>query len=339
MSSEFDFIENIKIRHRLNYVGDDCAVLPKDEKTDLVITSDMLVEDIDFRLDWTTPELLGHKALAVSLSDVAAMGATPRSAMLSIGIPQGLWKTDFMERFYEGWHNLARRFDVELIGGDTSRTPDHLVIDSTVLGDVARGQAILRSGAKPTDALFVTGFLGGAAAGLKLLENGSRFDDHPPATVKHLLFRQLQPLAQVKTANHLHTHGLANAMIDISDGLSSELAHIARASRVGCRVIRSAIPVDPAINSVLGSIDADPLDLALHGGEDFELLLAVDEKNFSVVQDLGFHYIGEVTESVGVVELSDGSTVMKLEPKGYSHFQPKTDPPNLFCKKTLDKDF
>lgn len=320
MSSEFDFIENIKIRYRLNYVGDDCAVLPKDDKTDLVITSDMLVEDIDFRLDWTTPEFLGHKALAVSLSDVAAMGAAPRSAMLSIGIPQGLWKTDFAERFYKGWHDLAKQFNVELIGGDTSRTPDKLVIDSTVLGDVAKGRAVYRSGAKAGDALFVTGFLGGAAAGLKLLENGSRFGDHQPAAVKHLLFRQLQPLAQVKTANHLQTNGLASALIDISDGLSSELVHIATASRVGCRIDRFAIPVDPAINAVLGSIDADPLELALHGGEDFELLLAVDEKNFSAVQALGFHHIGEVTESIGVIELSDGSTATKLEPKGYSHF-------------------
>lgn len=320
MLSEFDFIENIKSRYRLVKIGDDCAVLPKDSATDIVITSDLLVEDIDFLLDWTTPEFLGYKALAVSLSDVAAMGATPRHAMLSLGIPQGLWKSDFLDRFYEGWHTLARRLDVELIGGDTSQTTDKLVIDSTALGEVLKERAILRSGAKPGDALFVTGFLGGAAAGLKLLESGARFDDSLPAPVKHLLFRQLQPLPQIQTAILLQTHGLVNACIDISDGLSSELMHIAIASGVGCRVRKTAIPIDPAINAILDLVDADPEDLALHGGEDFELLLAVDEKKFLAVQDLGFHHIGEVTESVGVVELTDGSAVIELAPKGYQHF-------------------
>jgi thiamine-monophosphate kinase len=319
MLSEFDFIKNVKSKYRLEKVGDDCAVLPWG-LADMAITSDLLVEDIDFRLDWTTPEFLGHKALAVSLSDVAAMGATPRFAMLSVGIPQGLWKTDLLDRFYEGWHGLARKFDVELIGGDMSETPDKIVIDSTVIGEVDRGKAIMRSGAKPGDALFVTGFLGGAAAGLNLLETGRRFDDSLPSPTKHLLFRQLQPLAQVITAIHLQTHGLATAMIDISDGLSSELGHIAHSSGVGCRIERSAIPVDPAIASLLPEMNLDPFELALHGGEDFELLFAVDKKNFSAVLDLGFHHIGEVTENVGEIELIYDSATTKLISKGYSHF-------------------
>lgn len=320
MASEFDFINNIKSRYSLDRIGDDCAVLPKDDATDMLVTSDMLVEEIDFRLEWTPPEFLGHRSLAVSLSDIAAMGGTPRHAMLSIGIPQGLWKTDLVTRFYEGWHQLARQFDVELIGGDTSRTPDKIVIDSTVFGEVPRGRSLLRSGAKVGDSLFVTGFLGGAAAGLKLLRSGTRFDDSLPAPIKHLLLRQLQPLAQIKTAIHLQIHDLATAMVDISDGLSSELGHIASASKVGCRIDRDAIPFDPAISSVTNIIDDDPVDLALHGGEDFELLLAVDEKKFSAVQDLGFHHIGEVTETSGIIELIDGSTVTRVAPKGYSHF-------------------
>jgi thiamine-monophosphate kinase len=121
--SEFEFIENIRRRYNLSKIGDDCAVLPKDSKTDLVITTDLLVEDIDFRLEWTTPEFLGHKALAVSLSDVAAMGAKPVWAMLSIGIPELIWKTDFVEKFYEGWFAMANKFNVELVGGDVSKTP------------------------------------------------------------------------------------------------------------------------------------------------------------------------------------------------------------------------
>src|SRR3954470_4014629 len=118
MRSEFQFINDMKSRYDLEKVGDDCAVVPKDDRTDLLITSDMLVEGIDFRLDWATPEQIGHKALAVSLSDIAAMGGTPRHAMLSIAVVENLWKGDFMDRFYEGWHTLARAYGVELVGGD-----------------------------------------------------------------------------------------------------------------------------------------------------------------------------------------------------------------------------
>ena len=160
--SEFDFIQNIKNKFLLGRVGDDCAVLPKNDKTDLLVTADMLVEEIDFRLAWTTPGLLGHKALAVSLSDIAAMGGQPVWAMISIGVPEKLWKTDFLDRFYDGWFALARQFNVELVGGDVSRTPDKVTIDSIVGGEVEKGRAVLRSSANPGDAIFVTGTLGGA---------------------------------------------------------------------------------------------------------------------------------------------------------------------------------
>ena len=137
MSSEFEFIEKIrgkakKLENTLTRVGigDDCAVLPKDAKTDLVITTDLLVEDIDFRLEWTRAELVGHKALAVSLSDVAAMGAKPLWSMVSIGVPEKIWKSDFVDEFYKGYLNLAKNCGVELIGGDVSKTPDKIVVDS-----------------------------------------------------------------------------------------------------------------------------------------------------------------------------------------------------------------
>src|SRR5215204_747686 len=175
MPSEFEFIRNIKEKYGLRHIGDDCAVLPKDSKTDLIITADMLVEDIDFRIQWTTAEMVGHKALAVSLSDIAAMGGTPKWAMLSIGIPEPLWKGTFVDKFYQGWFGLAKPYHVELVGGDVSRTPDKVVIDSIVGGEVSRGNAIARSGARPGNSIFVTGSLGGAAAGLKLLESGTRY--------------------------------------------------------------------------------------------------------------------------------------------------------------------
>ncbi len=319
MASEFDFINNIKSRYHLDKIGDDCAILPKNETTDLLITADMLVEDVDFRLEWTNARSLGHKSLAVSLSDIAAMGGNPTFSILSIAIPEVLWKTDFLENFYDGWTSLASAYDVELVGGDISRTNEKLVIDSTVLGEVARGRSVLRSTAGVGDAIFVTGYLGGAAAGLKLLENGLRPNDRIDPQMKHLLLRQLQPIPNVQTSIMLHTRGLASSLIDISDGLSSDIFHIANASGVGCRLMVDKIPIDPAIAPVLGD---GPLafDLALNGGEDFELLLTVKQENFSAVQDLGFHHIGEVTANVGVVELIEDDKSTILKPKGFRHF-------------------
>ena len=319
MRSEFEFINNIKSKFSLDKIGDDCAVLPKDATTDMLLTADMLVEDIDFRIGWTTPEFLGHKALAVSLSDIAAMGGTPTSSLLSLAVPESLWKTDFLDRFYQGWHTLASTHGVELVGGDISKTHDKLVIDSTVIGEIASGKAILRSGAKPGDAIFVTGYIGGAAAGLGRLESGLKFDESLPIPLKHLMLRQLQPLPQVQTANLLMQHGLAAAMLDISDGLSSDLNHLIHSSGVGCNIDLQYLPIDPAI-SALDLIEEARLDLALNGGEDFEILFTVRQENFSAVQDLGFHHIGDVTADVGIIKLRGEGKPNILTPKGYRHF-------------------
>ena len=314
MPSEFDFIHNIKRKYGLERVGDDCAVLPKNEKTDLVITADMLVESIDFRLDWTTPEFLGHKALAISLSDIAAMGASPDWAMLSIGVPPGLWEDDFLNRFYSGWHNLAEEYDVELVGGDVSRTPDQLVIDSIVGGSVPRGEAILRSGAKPGDEIYVTGSLGGATAGLQLLQDGARLEAANDDVISALLIRQLRPNPQLDAAAFVRMKALATAMIDISDGLSSDLNHIIDASGVGSRISADAIPLQKPNPS------SAALENALHGGEDFELLFTVDPKKVSSDILTNFHRIGVVTANVGVIELIVDGEAQVLRPKGYRHF-------------------
>lgn len=319
MRSEFKFIENIKKKYSLDYIGDDCAVLPKDDRVDSLFTSDMLIEDIDFRIEWTTPEFLGHKALSVSISDIAAMGGEAKFALLSIGVSENLWKTDFVDRFYEGWHKLAEQYDVELIGGDVSRSPDRLVIDSTVLGEVPKGKAILRSGARPDDAIFVTGYLGGAAAGLNLLEKGETPAEDLTEAVRHLILRQLQPIPQARTGKALYEIHLPTAMLDISDGLSSDLNHLAIASRVGAKIYADRIPVDPAIAGA-GSLTSDALDLALNGGEDFELLFTTGPEKISAALDLGFHHIGEITEQIGIIELVRDNAVSRLEPKGYRHF-------------------
>jgi thiamine-monophosphate kinase len=315
MSSEFEFLESIRKRYSLGKIGDDCAVLPKDSDTDMVVTADMLVEDIDFRLKWTTPEFLGHKALAVSLSDIAAMGADPDWAMLSIGVPEHIWNSGFVDRFYEGWHRLASKFGVELVGGDISRTPDKIVIDSIVSGQVEKGGAILRSTANPGDLLFVTNRLGGAATGLAALEGGFA----SLAELEKAVLKQLQPMPQIEWGKLLQQQHLASAMIDLSDGLSSDLAHLCRASGVGAVIHAEKIPVY-ALPTVPDRLEIDPLDLALNGGEDFELLFTSDPKNFLTLKTAHFLHIGEVTANVGIIELIDGATTSLLTPKGFRHF-------------------
>lgn len=316
MQSEFDFIQNIKAKYGLTHVGDDCAVLPKDDKADMVVTADLLVEDIDFRLDWTTPKLLSHKALAVSLSDVAAMGAKPTWAMLSIGVPEKLWADGFPDAFFDGYHRLSTKYSVEIVGGDVSRTPDKLVIDSIVAGEVPKGRAVLRSGAKPGDGIFVTGPLGGAAAGLILLEQGHRYGPTNTSWQSKLLLKQLSPLPR----NGVDFFELgASAMIDLSDGLSSDLAHICAASGVGARILAHQIPVEQKIDGLKLPTD-QKLDLALNGGEDFELLFTIDEKKILPEKLSRFFRIGEVTANVGKIELIDGEKSAIVQPEGYRHF-------------------
>ena len=318
MVSEFEFIENIKSRYSLDKIGDDCAVLPKDADTDLLLTADMLVEDVDFRLDWTTPEFLGHKAIAVSLSDIAAMGGEPKWAMLSIGIPEHLWKTDFLDQFYIGFMALAVEFGVELVGGDVSRSPDKIVIDSIVGGEVAKGNAIFRSGATVGDAIFVTGSLGGATGALKMLANGVKLDETRPESVRNLLLRQLQPQPKLHTAKLLNTLDIANAMIDISDGLSSDLTHLCHASGVGARINADQMPIDPSLAAQFPTNEC--LQIALNGGEDFELLFTADEKKISDANIDGISRIGDITANEGKIELIRDDRPLILEPKGYRHF-------------------
>ncbi len=326
MPSEFQFIENLKKKYSLEKIGDDCAVLPKDSKTDLVITTDLLVEDIDFRLDWSKPEFIGHKSLAVSLSDVAAMGAKPVWSMVSIGVPERIWKTDLVDKFYKGYLNLANKYGVELIGGDVSKTPDKIVIDSIAAGEVKKGKAILRSGAKVGDLIFVTGNLGGAAGGLSLLFDGIRLEHTTQITKvwqEKLIFKQLCPNPQAAIGNKLGFTQIPTSMIDLSDGLSSDLAHICRASKVGAKVFAEKIPFDLNLAGLSNNFDKK-FEYAINGGEDFELLFTVNPKIFferkNFIEKHSFLHIGEITANAEIIELITNEQSQILTPKGFRHF-------------------
>ncbi|HEY0431505.1 MAG TPA: thiamine-phosphate kinase [Pyrinomonadaceae bacterium] len=337
--NEFDFINKIRdLTEKQNTsaglvrgIGDDAAVFKSLNGNDVVVTTDLLVEDIDFRRDTTRPELLGHKALAVSLSDVAAMGARPRWAMLSIGLPEEVWKSGFAENFYNGFFQLGARYGVTLIGGDVSRTPEKIVIDSIAIGECAPGREVFRSGAQPGDQIFVTGFLGDAAAGLRLLERGARLstanetNEARERPIDRLLLRQLQPEPRVGWGLLLGEQQLATAMIDISDGLSSDLNHLCAESKVGALIDAAQIPIDQLVTELTGRRALDPLMLALHGGEDFELLFTVAPENFARlpkrVDGISVTRIGEVKDANAGVQIAEGTKVWKLEPGGWEHFK------------------
>jgi thiamine-monophosphate kinase len=357
--SEFDFIARVRsqelkrsaahnhsslITHHSSLVlgiGDDAAVIRHRTGFDTVITADLLVEGIDFRLDrlGISARDMGHKALAVSLSDIAAMGARPRFCLLSVGVPAERWRTNFLEDFYAGVRALAARHGVAIIGGDTSRTPQRVVVDSVVLGEVRRGRAVLRSGARPGDQIFVTGALGGAAAGLKILEGRAVQAPESRAFQKsssqnsslklsraerRLARRQTRPTPRVEWGALLGERRLATAMIDLSDGLSSDLAHLCRESRVGARVDAALLPFDPALKSAANDED-EILSLALDGGEDFELLFTVRPRDVSKLPDeiegVRATRVGEVTSERVKIKLVEDGRERALKPRGFEHFK------------------
>jgi len=335
--NEFDFIDRLRAQtearanpsEMLRGIGDDAAVIQQLTGRDTVVSADLLVEDIDFRRDATQPCLLGHKALAVSLSDIAAMGARPRWALVSLAVPPDTWASDFVAELYEGLLSLADSYDVRLIGGDLSGAPGQIVIDSIVVGECTSGNAVLRSGAKPGDHLFVTGSLGGSAAGLRLLERGARvgvqeLEDSDVRSIQELLMRHLRPAPRVGWGLVLGEERLASGMIDISDGLSSDLHHLCRESRVGAIIESGKLPIDSRVAALCGRRALDPLMLALHGGEDFELLFAVSPENVSrlpsKVDGLGLTKIGEIKPESEGIRVSEGFRLWDLQPEGWRHF-------------------
>ena len=332
MRSEFDFINSIRQRIAssiITGIGDDAAVFRGNSGKETIVSVDLLIEDIDFRRTTTPPYLLGHKALAVSLSDLAAMGSRPLFALVSIGIPEDVWQTDFVDRMYDGWLNLANRYGVQLIGGDTSRAHEHIVIDSIAIGECSAGMAVKRMGASAGDQIFVTGSLGAAAAGLRLIERGAHLaeqnlGDEDSQKLDHVLLRQLRPEPRVGWGIVLGEERLATAMIDLSDGLSSDLNHLCEASKVGALIDAALLPIDERVVELCGRRALDPLQLALHGGEDFELLFTVKPENVARlpkrVDGVEIKRIGTIQSDSEGVKISEGSRTWDLKPGGWKHF-------------------
>jgi thiamine-monophosphate kinase len=267
-------------------IGDDAAVVAQDGRSDLLVTTDMLLEGVHFQRRWGRPRELGRKALAVSLSDIAAMGGHPRHALLGLAIPPDGPPLQELEAMLAGLEEEAATFGVTLVGGDTCASQSGLVLAVTVLGTLPAGQALLRSGAKPGDGLWVTGMLGGAAAGLLALEQDLGPGASWPADIPRPAWLTAEEAAAIQAAVTAHLTpvprlaagqalvGSATAMIDLSDGVASDVGHLCTESRVAVRIQASQLPIHPGAMVMARLTGREALDLALRGGEDYELLFA-----------------------------------------------------------------
>lgn len=302
-------------------IGDDAAVLLPTPRQLQLLTTDMLVENIHFDLATTTAMQLGYKAVAVNLSDIAAMGGIPRHAVVSIGLPPAM-PVEFVTNLYNGMKEICREYNVNIVGGDTVASPSGLVINVAVLGEVEPAHVVRRSGAQPGDIVAVTNTLGNSAVGLALLQRGEweAFDFAWPLVTAHLT-----PRPQVKTGHLLAIHG-ATSMDDISDGLASELHEIATASKVSICVDANRIPLASELEQAAAILGKNPLDYALYGGEDFQLLFTMPVEQFRLLSsvDTGalLVEIGEVRPvGEGVWLLNDKAERQQIEPRGYNHFR------------------
>jgi len=287
----------------LRGIGDDCAVLEGKPGRVLLVTMDTLVESVHFDPSWHPPEKLGRKSVAVNVSDVAAMGGTPSFVLLSLGLPAG-FAAQWADRFLQGFTGSCREYGCLLIGGDTVRSPDRIVITVTVIGEAAADQVIYRSQARPGDTIWVSGSLGRAAAGLELCRAGAY--QPPDPLLEALVEAHLNPRARTAAGSLLAASGLVHAMIDLSDGLATDLAHLCEESRAGAVVEAEKLPACPALYQASSLLHLDPVRLMVSGGEDYELLFTAapaataDLLRLAVKAGTAFSPVGVMTAGSGV---------------------------------------
>jgi thiamine-monophosphate kinase len=296
-------------------IGDDCAVLRVASGNDLLVTTDFSIENVHFLRDWPA-ELVGWRCLTRGLSDIAAMGGEPLAVFLSLATAKDV-PQKWVDRFLKGLLGLAKDFNVSLAGGDTAQSTAGVQADIIVVGSVPRGEAILRSGANAGDLIYVTGNLGAAADALTRLKQPK---GRAAKRASAQLLRQLRPVPRIDIGRWLRQRGIASAMIDLSDGLSTDLSHICEESHVGAEIEAGAIPRA----QVATERTPVALERALHGGDDYELLFT-SPPSISVpskVAGVRVTRIGKITKSRGMRLLSD-KRVRRLQPGGWEHFRGK----------------
>jgi len=297
--------------------GDDCAVLRIPAGHETLITTDFSLEGVHFRRDWQSPECIGHRCLARGLSDIAAMGGNPIAAFLSLALPAAL-PHKWVDRFLSGLLRLSRSHGVELAGGDTAESPGGVLADIMVVGSVKRARALLRSGARVGDFIYVTGELGESAAALHMLAAGK------------IKKRDVFPNPKIAVGEWLVRNRIANSAIDISDGLSTDLSHICEESSVGAAIDADGVPIHSSARRLSYPTCSDlPIELALHGGEDYELLFtAPKSKPISrIIAGVRVTKIGEILREKKIFLAENGKRIL-LEPHGWEHFQSRRPSPN-----------
>jgi len=331
---EFGFIKKISrgclIRpdNVIKAIGDDAAAFMTDPDRLTLITTDLLVERIHFLRDAISGFDLGHKSLAVNLSDIAAMGGTAREAFVSIAIPDDCL-LDYLEAIYSGIKDLAARFEVNVLGGDTTRSKVDLIINIVVQGTVSKEALLCRDAARPGDVIFSTGFLGDSKAGLHLILNEIDADTD---TLEALLRAHLVPEPHLHEGRFLARQPGVHAAIDTSDGLSSDLAHIVEESRVGARLFADKIPISPNLKDFCARLDLSPLEFALSGGEDYSLLCTIASHSADKIASAfqkefsrPLFPIGEIIDQEKLeLVYPDGKTA-PITPTGWDHFKAKED--------------
>ncbi len=288
-------------------IGDDCAVLRLPRGHELLVTTDFTLEGVHFRRDWHPPELVGRRCLVRGLSDIAAMGGEPLAAFLSLALSHDIPQS-WVDRFFTGLLEHVDDWKISLAGGDMAEAKHGVQADIVVIGSVPKGTAVLRSGAKLGDSIYVTGALGASAAAIQRLRVGRLSPrDYP---------QHFYPSARIAAGKWLRQHRVASAMIDISDGLSTDLAHICEESGVGAAIEAEAIPC--------ARVGRPPrnvsLHLALHGGDDYELLFTSSKKVPARIAGIPITRIGQIRLQRGIVLLEAGRR-KKLIPQGWEHFR------------------
>jgi len=315
-------------------IGDDAAVIASGGKSDWVLSSDAFLEGVHFLAKSHPPDSVGYKSLVRAASDLAAMGATPRFFLLTLAIPASRTGT-WLDGFLRGMSRAARSMNMALLGGDTTKN-DAVTISITVVGEIARGHAVTRSGARPGDLIYVSGKLGPAQLGLEVLlrssSRGKLLADRSikvgGAELRRLLRPHLYPAIRLKLGSWLAKHRVASAMMDISDGLSTDLARLCAASRVGAQIRSESIPrvaLPGTLASRFKSLKPDALKMALHGGDDYELLFTVPPRNIKKLsQAPGFSKltaIGEVTRGKSITLISREGSKTPLKSQGWDPFR------------------